>query len=132
MAGYSGTPLARKLGLVPGASMLLDGAPEEFDLCDLPGEVRVSRRLGKGPYDLILCFCPDYARLEGRWPVLHPRTTIAGALWIAWPKRTSGVKTDLAEPHVRERGLALGIVDYKICAIDETWSGLLFARRRGR
>lgn len=120
MAGYSGTPLARKLGIKDGSSVLLDGAPDGFELDDVP----VRRRLGPGPYDVILCFCPDGARLEARWPVLHTRTTPAGALWIAWPKKASGVRTDLTENAVREYALAHGRVDVKVCAIDDTWAAL--------
>jgi hypothetical protein len=116
MAGYSPTPLARKLGVKDGASVLLDGAPAEFTLD--------GAATGAGPYDLILCFCADLARLEARWPVLHPRTTAAGALWIAWPKKSSGVPTDLTGDVVREYVLAHGRVDVKVCAIDDTWSGL--------
>jgi len=128
MAGYSGTPLARKLGVTAGTSFLLDGAPESFsgpDAVDgLPDGVRLTRRLGPGPYDVILCFCPDSARLAARWPVLHPRTTPAGALWIAWPKRSSGRRTDLDENVIREYALANGRVDVKVCAVDDVWSGL--------
>jgi hypothetical protein len=72
----------------------------------------------------VLCFCPDRARLEQRWPVLHRLTTPAGALWIAWPKKASGVPTDLNENVVRDFALLNGRVDVKVCAIDETWSGL--------
>jgi hypothetical protein len=123
MAGYSGTPLHRKLGIAPGNSVLLDGAPHEFTL-DLPDGVHLSRRTGCGPYDVILCFCPDLARLRRRWVALHPLTGPAGALWIAWPKRASGIPTDLDENVVREHALAHGRVDVKVCAVDETWSGL--------
>lgn len=124
MAGYSGTPLARKLGISPGSSVLLDGAPGDFELPDVAEGAQVRRRLGSGPYDVILCFCPDQARLRARWPVLHQRTTPAGSLWIAWPKRSSGVPTDLDENVVREHALAHGRVDVKVCAVDDTWSGL--------
>jgi hypothetical protein len=120
MAGYSGTPLARKVGIKDGMSVLLDGAPAAFSLGDVP----VTRRLGAGPYDVVLCFCPDVARLVARWPKVHGRTTPAGALWIAWPKKASGVRTDLTEDVVREYALGHGRVDVKVCAIDETWSAL--------
>jgi hypothetical protein len=123
MAGYSGTPLHRKLGIVPRSSVLLDGAPSGFTL-DLPDGVRLARRTGPGPYDVILCFCPDLARLRRRWAALHPLTTPAGALWIAWPKRAAGIPTDLDGNVVREHALAHGRVDVKVCAVDETWSGL--------
>jgi hypothetical protein len=117
MAGYSGTPLARKLGIKADSLVLLDGAPAGFDL----GE---AGRSGPGPYDVILCFCPDVARLVARWEVLHSQTTPAGALWIAWPKKSSGVRTDLTDGIVREYALGHGRVDVKVCAIDDTWSGL--------
>ncbi len=115
MAGYSPAPLARKLGVRDGASVLVDGAPAGFTL-DVAA--------GAEPYDLILCFCPDLATLAARWPVLHPRTTAAGALWIAWSKKSSGVPTDLTGDVVREFVLTHGRVDVKVCAIDDTWSGL--------
>jgi len=129
MAGYSGTPLARKLGIAAGATVLLDGAPDGFAVPDLPEGVTIRRRAGRGPYDVVVCFCPDRARLEARWPVLHPLTTPAGALWVAWPKksassRKSGTATDLTENVVRDYALRNGRVDTKVCAIDDTWSGL--------
>jgi hypothetical protein len=120
MAGYSGTPLARKLGIGPGSAVLLDGAPAGFAIDGVPA----ARRAGPGPYDVIVCFCPDRARLERRWPVLHRLTTPSGALWVAWPKRSSGVVTDLGETTVRDFALTHGRVDVKVCAIDDTWSGL--------
>jgi hypothetical protein len=122
-AGYSGTPLHRKLGIGAESTVLLDGAPSGFSL-DVPQGVRLSRRPGSGPYDVILCFCPDSTRLARRWPVLHPLTTVAGSLWIAWPKRASGIPTDLDENVVRDYALAHGRVDVKVCAVDGTWSGL--------
>jgi hypothetical protein len=120
MAGYSGTPLARKLGITPDSAVLFDGAPAGFAI----DGVHAAKRPGKGPYDVILCFCADRSCLTRRWPVLHPLTTPAGALWIAWPKRASGLSTDLDGNLVREYGLAHGRVDTKVCAIDDTWSGL--------
>jgi hypothetical protein len=130
MAGYSGTPLARKLGVTAGARVLLDGAPAGLDLGEIPADVHVVRRGSDGPYDLILCFCPDQARLVRRWPVLHGRTTTAGSLWIAWPKRSAGVPTDLDENVVREYALSHGRVDVKVCAIDDVWSGLKHVIRK--
>jgi hypothetical protein len=122
--GYSGTPLARKLGIKPQSTVLLDGAPPGFDLGNTPPDVTVHRRAGLGPYPVILCFCPDRDRLERRWAALHRRTTIDGALWIAWPKRASGVPTDLDDTSVRDYVLHNGRVDVKVCAIDATWSGI--------
>jgi hypothetical protein len=128
-AGYSGTPLPRKLGILEGTRALLDGAPDGFDLGPLPPGVSVRRQAGTEPYEVILAFCPDRAALARRWPALHPRTTTAGALWIAWPKRASGLATDLDENVVRDFGLANGRVDVKVCAVDHTWSGLKFVVR---
>ena len=130
MAGYSGTPLARKLGIAPGNAVLLDGAPPDFTIDGLPPDVRPAKRAGTGPYQVIVCFCPDLARLIRRWPVLHPLTTPAGSLWIAWPKRASGLATDLDENLVRDHALANGRVDVKVCAIDATWSGLKHVIRK--
>jgi hypothetical protein len=130
VAGYSGAPLARKLGVAAGHALLLDGAPAGFAVDGLPDDVRVHRRAGSGPYDVIVCFCPDVARLHSRWPVLHPLTTTAGSLWIAWPKRSSGIATDLDENAVRDYALAHGRVDVKVCAVDEVWSGLKHVIRR--
>ena len=127
MAGYSGTPLARKLGVTADSTVLLDGAPDGFEL---DTEAQVRRRTGPGPYEVIVCFCTTRERLATRWAVLHPRTTPAGALWIAWPKRASGVPTDLDENAVRDFALSHGRVDMKVCAIDDTWSGLKHVIRR--
>jgi len=121
-SGYSGTPLPAKLGVKPGSRVLLDGAPD-----DLP--VDGHRRPGREPYDVVLLFAPDVARLSARWPALAPRVTTAGRLWVCWPKKSSGVPTDLTENAVRDFGLAQGLVDVKVCAIDAIWSGLAFVRR---
>ena len=124
MTGYSGTPLPKKLGVNAGHWVLLDGAPAAFELRELPAGVVLHRRTVPGLYDVIVCFCPDHARLRRRWQVLHRLTPPAGALWVAWPKRASGLATDLDENVVREYALANGRVDVKVCAIDATWSGL--------
>lgn len=124
MAGYSGTALAVKLGISVGSLVLLDGAAVGFDLGPLPDGVTVHRRAGARPYDVIVSFCPDLATLRRRWPVLHAKTTQSGSLWVAWPKRASGVPTDVTETAVREHALGHGRVDVKVCAIDEVWSGL--------
>jgi hypothetical protein len=129
VSGYSGTPLAGKLGIRVGSTVLLDGAPVGFELGDVPGKVLLHRRAGKARYDVALLFCPDLGRLVGRWPVLHEQVTPAGRLWVAWPKRASGITTDIDENLVRAHGLAHGRVDTKVCAIDATWSGLAFVMR---
>jgi hypothetical protein len=132
-AGYSGTPLPRKLGIRDGHRVLLAGAPAGFDLGDLASvdlhDVDVHRRAGATPYDVILAFTPDHRSLARRFPALARRMVSNGGLWIAWPKRASGVPTDLDENVVREFGLAAGLVDNKGCAVDEIWSGLRFVVR---
>jgi hypothetical protein len=124
VAGYSGTPLWKKLSIAPESSLLLDGAPDGFAIEDLPPGVTVGQRVGRTPYDVVLSFCVSRDRLVRRWPALHAATTPAGALWIAWPKRSSGVATDLDENVIRDHALANGRVDVKVCAIDAVWSGL--------
>jgi hypothetical protein len=129
-AGYSGTPLVRKLGIKPEARLALIAAPDGFDevLGALPPGVVVRRRL-QGRFDVIVAFCRRGAELERRLPAWRAALDQAGGLWVAWPKRASGVPTDLGDGVVRELGLAAGLVDNKVCAIDATWSGLRFVYR---
>lgn len=129
-AGYSGTPLPRKLGIKPEARLGLIGAPDGFDgvLGELPPGVSV-RRLLQGSFDVIVAFFVRRSELERRLPACRDALTPAGGLWLAWPKRGSGVATDLGEGMVRELGLAAGLVDNKVCAIDATWSALRFVFR---
>jgi hypothetical protein len=129
-AGYSGTPLARKLGVKSGARLTLVHAPAGLDdaLGELPGGISVSRRL-RGSSDVIVAFYVRRAELERRLPELRNALEPDGGLWLAWPKRASGVDTDLGEGVVRKLGLAAGLVDNKVCAIDQTWSGLRFVYR---
>jgi hypothetical protein len=128
-AGDGGAPLHRKLGVKPGSRVLLAAAPPGFALDAVPSEVVVHTRAAGSSYDVVLAFCPDIRRLQQRFERLAGRITTAGALWVAWPKRASGVATDLDENVVRDVGLAAGLVDVKVIAIDETWSGLKFVRR---
>ncbi len=130
MQGYSGTPLPKKLGIREGGVVALAGAPEGFEekLQPLADGVAVKRQL-RGRADHILLFVKSKAALETRFPAAAKCLAAKGGLWIVWPKKASGVVTDISETHVRRYGLANGFVDYKICAVDETWSGLLFARR---
>ncbi len=123
MAGYSGTPLERKLGVKPDHVVFLDGAPDGLDL-EAPTTRRLPKRL-----DLTLTFHTRRAALEKRLPALMERTEQDGMIWICWPKKAAKVPTDLDDNTVREIGLATGWVDVKVCAIDETWSGLKFVRR---
>ena len=131
MAGYSGTPLPKKLGIKTGSVVALLGAPDDFEetLGTMPDEVRLRRRAG-GRADLVLLFTKKLVELERRFPVAVRTMAEGGSLWIAWPKQASGVATDLTQNTVRAYGLDRGLVDFKICAIDETWSGLRFARRK--
>lgn len=130
-AGYSGTPLARKLGLQEGHRVLLVGAPDRFEqrLEPLPPGVVVTRRTRDG-LDAVVFFSRDRAEVERRHESLAARLTPQGMLWLAWPKRASGVQTDVTENVLRDVLLPSGMVDTKVCAIDDTWSGLRFVRRR--
>jgi hypothetical protein len=127
MAGYSGTPLPRKLGVKDTHTVFLDGVPDAVDLGDL-GAARVVRRLPRAA-DLTLTFHDRRASLAARLPALFERTATDGMVWVCWPKKASRLPTDLDENVVRDVGLALGFVDVKVAAIDETWSGLKFVRR---
>jgi hypothetical protein len=126
VAGYSGTPLPRKLGIKPGHRVLLLRAPAGFEagtLGELPADVTVART-ARGRADVIVAFFDRRAELERRMPGLRERMEPAAGLWIAWPKRSSGVATDVTEDVVRELALANRLVDNKVAAIDDTWSGL--------
>lgn len=127
MAGYSGTPLPKKLGVKDTHTVFLDGVPAGVDLGDL-GAAHVVRRLPRLA-DLTLTFHDRLARLADRLPTLFERTVTDGMVWVCWPKKASRLPTDLDEFVVRDLGLGLGFVDVKVAAIDETWSGLKFVRR---
>lgn len=129
-AGYSGTPLAQKLGIKPASTAGLIGAPEDFQetLGVLPGGAKLVRA-PKAQVDLIVWFTTTRQGLAGNL-VRVAKLAGAGGLWIAWPKKTSGVPSDLTEDVLREVILPAGLVDVKVCAIDQTWSGLKFVRRR--
>jgi hypothetical protein len=128
-AGYSKTPLARKLGITPGTRVAVLGAPAGF--IDRLEEVPAPQTRLRGRFDVIVAFAESRAEVERRFDALIAALEPRGGLWIAWPKRSSGVATDLDDRGVRELGLAAGLVDNKVCAIDETWSGLRFVRRLG-
>ena len=136
MAGYSGTPLPTKLGIREGDTVAWRRAPADFaaTLGELPGGVTVKQRVSP-PVDVVVAFFDARAelarRLEGLARTIYPD----GALWVVWPKRASGVATDMTEDVVRDLALPLGLVDNKVCAIDATWSGLRLVHRienRGR
>ena len=127
MAGYSSTPLPQKLGIKPGARLATLHAPKDFAraLGKLPAGV-AARELGraKGPYEVLVGFFTAEAAFQRALPRLEQALDPYGSLWIAWPKRASGVKTDMTEDVVRKHALPRGLVDNKVCAIDDTWSGL--------
>ncbi len=129
-AGYSGTPLAKKLGIKAGATVALIGEPDEFrDLLDpLPDGVDFRTDLRTKP-DIAIAFFTERSKLRQRLPALARAIHPNGALWLAWPKKASGVATDLDGNAIRELGLAAGVVDIKVAAISETWSGHRFAHR---
>ena len=133
-AGYSGTPLDRKLGIKPGLRVAFPDAPDDFleTLGALPDSVEIIA----APFgtkirelDLVVLFTMARSDLVERFPVLLGKLNPSGMLWVAWPKKTSGVATDLDENVVRDFGLSVGLVDTKVCAIDSTWSGLKFVIR---
>ena len=130
MAGYSGTPLPKKLGIKEGSRIALVNAPKDFqsELGELPDNVHSIKRPTKS-LDIILLFVLTERVLTRDFAKLAATLVSNGMIWIAWPKKSSGVTTDLSEQRVRQIGLDAGLVDVKICAIDDTWSGLKFVYR---
>jgi len=135
MAGYSGTPLPQKLGIKEGHQVALVGAPAAFDLGTLPTGATLQPRLaarGKSPppLDVIILFVKRRVDLAAQLAPCRARLAQDGGLWIAWPKKASGVATDIVEDTIREVALPTGLVDNKVCAIDDTWSGLRLVIRK--
>jgi hypothetical protein len=128
-AGRSGTPLHRKRGLSPGRRGYAVGQPEDLDtlLAGAPADLEWLQR--PAAFDVALVFARESKSLAREFPRLAQEQDVAGAIWVAWPKKASGVATELPENVVREIGLAAGLVDVEVCAIDSTWSGLKFGRR---
>ena len=127
-AGYSGTPLPRKLGMRAGHRVAFPGAPDGF--ADRFGNEAVEVRAQlRHPLDVIVLFATTAAELRRRFPAAKKALAWNGGLWVAWPKKASGVSTDLAFEVVQPIGLDAGLVDNKVCAIDEVWSGLRFVYR---
>ncbi|MGH7132834.1 MAG: DUF3052 domain-containing protein [Phycisphaerales bacterium] len=127
MAGYSGTPLAQKLGIKPGSRVLVAGAPRGFEktLEGLPPDAKLETAAARGAkYDVMAVFVTTQKMLTRQLAAMMPRMQLACGLWFAWPKKASGVATDVTEDAVRDAALAAGLVDNKVCAIDQTWSGL--------
>jgi hypothetical protein len=134
VAGYSGTPLVKKLGIKEEHRLAFPNAPDGFAelLGELPAGAAVRERV-RGPLDVIVFFTSSRAELERRLPALRRAMDPAAGLWIAWPKRASGVETDMTEDVARDLAYENALVDNKVCAIDQTWSGLrLVIRLRDR
>jgi hypothetical protein len=130
MAGYSGTPLIKKLGIKPGFNVTFVNAPSDFvRVLDLPPETIVRSAGSHQPLDFVLLFVKSQEQLTKKFPLSVARLKPAGMLWVSWPKKSSGVESDLTENVVRDIGLSAGLVDVKVCAVDEVWSGLKFVFR---
>ena len=125
MAGYSGTPLAKKLGIKARARVFVDNAPEDYlQLLDpLPENVEFVRKLS-GKLDLIHLFSRQAEEIAGKLATYMQRIVNNGAIWVSWPKKAAKVPTDVTEDVIRALALPLGLVDVKVCAVDATWSGL--------
>ena len=130
MPGYSGTPLTKKLGIEPKQRITFVGLPADVraELRETLAECEVARD-GRGPIDFAMVFVKEQSVLMAEFARLAKLLGPAGMLWVAWPKKASGVATDLNENDVRRIGLAAGLVDVKVCAVSEVWSGLKFVRR---
>jgi hypothetical protein len=134
MAGYSGTPLTKKLGIAEGSRVAVLGAPGNFSetLGTLPPGATVATTLrGSQPLDVVIAFVTRRTDYETRLPAARARIAQDGAIWIAWPKQAAKVATDMSENVVRAVALPTGLVDNKVCAIDATWSGLRLVIRLG-
>jgi hypothetical protein len=128
LAGYSGTPLPAKLGIKPNSTIALINAPEDFSrtLGRLPKNVTLVRN-PRGKQQLTLWFATSLDDYQSQIRIL---AALSERMWVIWPKKSSGISTDMSEQTVRDVGLAIGLVDYKVCAVDSTWSGLLFTHRK--
>lgn len=131
MAGYSGTPLVRKLGIGPDMRLFVHGEPANYRelIAPIPEGVTFLRRLAND-LDLVHLFVTEKAALVAGLMAVRPRIVPAGVIWVSWPKKASKVPTDVTEDTVRELALPLGLVDVKVCAVDEVWSGLKLVIRR--
>jgi hypothetical protein len=127
MAGYSGKPITQKLGIKPGFCIFISGAPKAYDelVGGLPDGAKIVARL-KAPLDMVHLFVTKAAGLKDKLESYRKAIAPDGMIWVSWPKKSSGVATDLSDIVVRDTALPLGLVDIKVCAIDETWSGLKF------
>ena len=130
MAGYSGTPLVKKLGIKSGFDLTFVNPPPNFvQVLDLPAETSVISASARQPLDFVLLFVKSRQELATKFSLFAAKLKPTGMLWVSWPKKSSGVKTDLTDNVVRELGLSEGLVDVKVCAVDDIWSGLKFVIR---
>jgi hypothetical protein len=131
MAGYSGAPLSQKLGLKANFRVTLVGLPADVKaaLQDALRQCSIAKE-GRGPLDFAMVFVTKQSDLKREFAHIEKQLAPAGMLWVSWPKKTSGVDTDMNENDVRRIGLEIGLVDVKVCAVSEVWSGLKFVRRR--
>ena len=125
MAGYSGRSVVQKLGIKPGFRIFVDGAPASYGeiVGPLPADTTIAPRL-KATLDMVHLFAMRAAALRKKLPACREAIAPGGMVWVSWPKKSSGVTTDVTENVVRDTALSLGLVDIKVCAIDDTWSGL--------
>lgn len=131
MPGYSGTPLVKKLGIKPGARVWVKNRVSGYEklVAPLPEGVKILSRAGK-ELDVVHFFTKQATELFRELPRMMERIAADGAIWVSWPKRASRVATDVTEDVVREAALPLGLVDVKVCAVDEVWSGLKLVIRK--
>jgi len=131
MAGYSGTPLAKKLGIKEGSKVLLVGGPDGYLklLEPLPGDVEFVSRISES-IDIIHFFSTNKAELEKALTTYRARIKPTAVVWVSWPKKSANVSTDITEDTVREVALPLGFVDIKVCAVNDVWSGLKLVVRK--
>jgi hypothetical protein len=128
MAGYSGTPLPKKLGVKPALRVALHNVPSEV-MAELEQSLAACRIVKTGPLDFVLLCVKSQAELQKQFFLLSRRLAPAGMIWVSWPKKSSGVVSDLGENEVRNIGLDTGLVDVKVCAVNDVWSGLKFVVR---
>jgi hypothetical protein len=130
-AGYSGTPLAKKLGFKPGLGIAAVGAPPNYPklLAPLPEGVRIGDKVGKST-DIVHLFTTSRTELEKKLTAWLKMLPAGAAIWVSWPKKSAKVPTDITEDTIRAVALPMGLVDIKVCAVDETWSGLKLVRRK--
>jgi hypothetical protein len=130
-SGYSGTPLAAKLGFKPGQSIVILGAPANYETLIGPTLREMKRASSPGPaVDIVHMFTASRSRLSSALLDCRKKLKADAVLWVSWPKKASGVQTDITEDTIRELALPLGFVDIKVCAVDETWSGLKLMVRK--